>query len=283
VTDVVPTDYLAPVDLSGRAAIVTGASRGIGLAIADAFAQAGAAVCLTARKQHELDEARATIASDRVITHAGSAGDPEAIAAAVGAAMDTFGRVDIVVNNAATNPAFGPLMNVQPSAWSKNFAVNVEGPLWFVQAAWRAWMEEHGGAVLNITTSGMYGVAPFLGAYEASKTTLRYLTKQLAGELAPKVRVNSLSPGTIRTQMSKVLWEHGEDAVADSTPLARIGLPADCAQAALFLCSDKASWVTGMDFVVDGGSMVGSASVRSKSVGEGSQILQNLHDAAGSA
>jgi 3-oxoacyl-[acyl-carrier protein] reductase len=276
-------DYLAPVDLHGRAAIVTGASRGIGLAIADAFAQAGAAVCLTARKQHELDEAQASIAGDHVITHAGSAGDLDAVGAAVAATMDAFGRVDIVVNNAATNPAFGPLMNVQPSAWRKNFAVNVEGPLWFVQAAWRAWMAEHGGAVLNITTSGMYGVAPFLGVYEASKTTLRYLTKQLAGELAPTVRVNSLSPGTIRTQMSKVLWEHGEEAVADSTPLGRIGLPADCARAALFLCSDHASWVTGMDFVIDGGSMVGSASVRSRAGGEGSQILQNLHDAAGTA
>jgi len=276
-------DYTAPVDLSGRVAIVTGASRGIGLAIADAFAQAGAAVCLTARRQAELDEARASIARDRVITFAGSTGDPDAVRSSVVTTMEAFGRVDIVVNNAATNPAFGPLIDVQPSAWSKNFAVNVDGPLWLTQAAWRAWMREHGGVVLNVTTSGMYGVAPFLGAYEASKTTLRYLTKQLAGELAPTVRVNSLSPGTIKTRMSRVLWEHGEEAVAESTPLGRIGVPADCGEAALFLCSDKASWVTGMDFVIDGGSMVGGAAVRRAPGGADSPILQNLHDAANPA
>jgi NAD(P)-dependent dehydrogenase (short-subunit alcohol dehydrogenase family) len=273
-------DYTAPVDLSGRVAIVTGASRGIGLAIADAFAQAGAAVCLTARKQDELDSARASITSDHVTTFAGSMGDRDAIEASVVATMEAFGRVDVIVNNAATNPAFGPLMDVQPSAWRKNFEVNVEGPLWLTQAAWRAWMHEHGGVVLNVTTSGMYGVAPFLGAYEASKTTLRYLTKQLAGELAPKVRVNSLSPGTVKTQMSRVLWESGEDAVAQSTPMGRIGAPADCGAAALFLCSDRASWVTGMDFVIDGGSMVGGAAVQHAPDGAGSQIIQNLRDAA---
>jgi 3-oxoacyl-[acyl-carrier protein] reductase len=217
------------------------------------------------------------------MVYAGSSGDLEALDGCVEATMAEFGRIDIVVNNAATNPAFGPLMDVSSAAWRKTFAVNVDGPLHLVQAAWRAWMSEHGGSVLNITTSGMYGVAPFLGAYEATKSTLRYLTKQLAGELAPTVRVNSLSPGTIKTQMSRVLWETGEDAVAASTPLGRIGLPSDCAEAALFLCSDKADWVTGMDFLIDGGALVGGASVRRGDGGAGSQILDNLHARSRSA
>jgi 3-oxoacyl-[acyl-carrier protein] reductase len=282
-------DYTAPARLDGKVALVTGASRGIGLAIAEAFVAAGASVCLTARKADELAAAQESIraslpaADGSVIVHVGSTGDVEALDACVEVTMARLGRIDIVVNNAATNPAFGPLMDVSAAAWRKTFAVNVDGPLHLVQAAWRAWMSEHGGSVLNITTSGMYGVAPFLGAYEATKTTLRYLTKQLAGELAPTVRVNSLSPGTIKTQMSRVLWETGEQEVAASTPLGRIGLPADCAEAALFLCSDKADWVTGMDFVIDGGSMVGGASIRRSSGGSGSQILDNLHAKSQSA
>src|SRR5207249_4669275 len=109
-------------------------------------------------------------------------------------------------NNAGTNPAFGPLIDVDLSAWRKTFAVNLDGPLLFSQAVWRASMKEHGGSILNITTAGTYGVAPFLGGYEATKSALRFITKQLAGELAPRVRVNSLSPGTVRTQLARVLW-----------------------------------------------------------------------------
>lgn len=278
-------DYLAAPSLAGRVAIVTGASRGIGLAIAEAFLQAGASVCLTARKSHELESAQAQlrerVPGGTVTTFAGSTGDPAAVTACVAHTMDRLGRVDIVVNNAATNPAFGPLVDVTSAAWRKTFAVNVEGPLQLIQEAWRAWMSEHGGSVLNLTTSGMYTVAPFLGTYEATKTTLRYLTKQLAGELAPKVRVNSISPGTIKTQMSRVLWENGEEQVASFTPMGRIGLPSDCAQLALFLCSDHGSWITGTDVLIDGGALVGSAAVSmaASEGGAGPQLMQNLHDA----
>jgi NAD(P)-dependent dehydrogenase (short-subunit alcohol dehydrogenase family) len=277
-------DYLAPPSLAGRAAIVTGASRGIGLGIAEAFAQAGASLCLTARKADELNTAQRqlldAVPDATVTTFAGSIGDPAAVTASVAHTMEHLGRVDIVVNNAATNPAFGPLMDVTSAAWRKTFAVNVEGPLQLIQEAWRAWMSEHGGTVLNLTTSGMYTVAPFLGAYEATKTTLRYLTKQLAGELAPKVRVNSISPGTVKTQMSRVLWENGEEQVASFTPMGRIGLPSHCAQLALFLCSDHGSWITGTDVVIDGGALVGSAGLRqASSDGGGPQLMQNLHDA----
>jgi 3-oxoacyl-[acyl-carrier protein] reductase len=278
-------DYLAPPRLDGHVAIVTGGSRGIGLGIAEAFLQSGASVCLSARKADELRSA-AELLGDRVpggtvITFAGSMGDPDAVTACVAHTMDRLGAVDIVVNNAATNPAFGPLMDVTTAAWRKTFAVNVEGPLQLIQEAWRAWMAEHGGAVLNVTTSGMYTVAPFLGVYEATKTTLRYLTKQLAGELAPKVRVNSISPGAVKTDMSRVLWENGEEQVASHTPMGRIGRPSDCAQVALFLCSDRGSWITGTDVVVDGGALVGSARVDREHAdpGAAAQLMQNLHDA----
>jgi 3-oxoacyl-[acyl-carrier protein] reductase len=238
-----------------------------------------------ARKSRELEDAQAQLTTAvpgaTVTVFAGSVGDPEAVTRCVSHTMEQLGRIDIVVNNAATNPAFGPLIDVAPPAWRKTFAVNVEGPLQLIQESWRAWMSEHGGSVLNLTTSGMYTVAPFLGVYEATKTTLRYLTKQLAGELAPKVRVNSISPGTVKTQMSRVLWENGEEQVASFTPMGRIGLPSDCAQLALFLCSDQGSWISGADVVIDGGALVGSARFGQEQSdgGGGPQLMQNLHDA----
>ncbi len=270
-------------DLSGKIAIVTGASRGIGRAIAEAFLQAGASVCLTARKQDELDAALialapiADAAGGRAVAIAGNAGDSEAIRACVAYVMDTFGRVDICVNNAATNPAFGQLMDIDMVRYRKTMAVNVEGPLQFVQECWKAWMAQHGGVVLNITTGAMYEVGPMVGVYGASKLTLRYLTQQLAAELAPLVRVNSLSPGIVRTRMARIALEHRAEVVAAQTPLMRIGEPPDIAQAATFLCSDLASWITGADLVVDGGALVQAACLnRPQAAGDAPQIVQSL-------
>jgi NAD(P)-dependent dehydrogenase (short-subunit alcohol dehydrogenase family) len=270
-------------DLSGKIAIVTGASRGIGLAIAQAFLQAGASVCLTARKQDELDAALVALApvadaaGGRAVAFVGNAGDSEAIRACIAHVMDVFGRVDICVNNAATNPGFGQLMDVDMARYRKTMAVNVEGPLQFVQECWKAWMAQHGGVVLNITTGGIYAVGPMIGVYVASKVTLRYLTQQLAAELAPRVRVNSLSPGLVRTQMARIILEHGADEVAAQTPLMRIGEPPDIAQAATFLCSDLASWITGADLVVDGGALVQAAWMnRPQTAGGSPQIIQGL-------
>jgi len=173
--------------------------------------------------------------------------------------MRTFGRVDICVNNAATNPGFGPLMDLDMARYRKTMAGNAEGPLQFVQECWRAWMAQHGGVVLNITTAGIYGVGPMIGVDVASKVPLRFLPQQLAAELAPGVRVNSLSPGIVRTQMARIVLEQGADEVAAQTPLMRVAEPPDIAQAATFLCSDLASWITGADLVVDGGALVQSA------------------------
>jgi 3-oxoacyl-[acyl-carrier protein] reductase len=253
--------------LDGRSALITGASRGIGLAIAEAFLRHGADVCITARKQHELDAAMVELeaisaaveGAGRAMQVAGNAGDPAHVEACTAAMLERFGAIDILVNNAATNPAFGPLMDVTPGAWRKTFEVNVEGPLLFAQQAWRRWMRVNGGVIINVTTVGVQHHAPFIGTYEASKATLHWLTRQLAGELAPGVRVVSLSPGTVKTQMSRVLWENGEEDLARSIPLKRVGMPADIAQAALFLASDMAAWVTGVDLVVDGGALVAGA------------------------
>lgn len=255
--------------LDGRAALITGASRGIGLAIAEAYLRHGADVCITARRPAELAEACAALGqrvsdvpgSGDIMEIAGSVDDPEHVRHCVSAVLERFGRLDILVNNAATSPAFGPLAEVELGAWRKTFAVNVEAPLLFAQQAWRQWMRRHGGVIINVTTVGAHRHAPFIGTYEASKATLHWLTRQLAGEFAPGVRVVSLSPGLVRTRMSRVLWEHGEEAVAGTIPLGRIGMPDDISGAALFLASDLASWATGIDLVVDGGALVAGAAM----------------------
>jgi 3-oxoacyl-[acyl-carrier protein] reductase len=240
----------------GKVALVTGATRGIGRAIAEALLHAGAAVCVTARKQPELDEALAALApiGPPVTVFRGSAGDPEAAAGAVAACVEGLGGLDLLVNNAATNPQFGPLVDADPGAVRKILEVNVEGPLRHVQAAWHGWMAEHGGVVLNVVSVGGLRPSPGIGAYNVSKAALTHLTRQLAAELAPTVRVNALAPGLIRTDFSQVLWADEERAAA-LQPLRRLGTPADCAAAALYLLSDAAGFVTGETLVVDGGTV----------------------------
>lgn len=177
--------------LKGRTAVVTGATRGIGRAVAGQLAAAGALVCVTAR---DADEVRGTAEELGGVGLAGSVGDPAHLREVTELALRAFGRIDVVVNNAATNQPYGPLMDADPGAWREAFAINVEAPLRLVQCAWRAWMREHGGSVVNICTEGAGHVGPHVGAYGTSKAALLHLTQQLAGELAPKVRVNSVSP-----------------------------------------------------------------------------------------
>ncbi|WP_406412444.1 SDR family oxidoreductase [Streptomyces sp. NBC_01614] len=242
--------------LEGRAAMVTGGTRGIGLAVARQLAAAGARVCVTAR---DADEVRRTAAELGGIGLAGSVADPAHLREVTRATLSAFGRLDILVNNAATNEPFGPLMDADPDAWREAFTVNVEAALRLVQCAWRAWMREHGGSVINICTEGAGHVGPGVGAYGTSKGALLHLTQQLAGELGPGVRVNSVSPGLVRTEMARFVWEPGEQEVASGLPLGRIGEPDDVAQAVLWLASDAAQWITGADLLVDGGTRVRAA------------------------
>ncbi|MGD0391034.1 MAG: SDR family oxidoreductase [Acidimicrobiales bacterium] len=247
--------------LDGKTALVTGASRGIGQAIALAFCSSGASVMISSRKADALASAAADIDAakgDRAGTVAwrvANAGDPEQAESCVAATVERFGAVDILVNNAATNPYFGPIMDIDTARADKTVRVNQTGYLEWVQAAWRSGMSERGGVVLNMASVGGLSVERGIGWYNVTKAAVIHLTSQLAGELGPGVRVNALAPGLVKTEFARALWEPGEEAIARRLPLGRLGLVDDIASAALFLCSDAASWITGHTLVIDGGAM----------------------------
>jgi NAD(P)-dependent dehydrogenase (short-subunit alcohol dehydrogenase family) len=243
-------------ELTGRTAVVTGGSRGIGLAVAAALLERGASVVLTSRKRESADAAAATLNSERAAGYAAHAADEEAAAGCIAFAIERFGSVDILVNNAGTNPAFGPIHEQEHARFAKTIDTNLWAPLLWTQLAWRAWMAEHGGTVINSASLGGLTVSPNLGVYHVTKAALIHLTKQLALELAPMVRVNAVAPGVVRTRLSEALWKDREDGAAGITPLGRIGEPADVGSAVAFLASDGASWITGETLVIDGGQLL---------------------------
>ncbi|MFC9787861.1 SDR family oxidoreductase [Rhodococcus sp. NPDC127528] len=245
-------------DLTGKTAIVIGASRGIGLAAAQALATAGANVVLTSRKQEAADSAAAQITGNAIGVGAHAVEEDQA-RRCIELTLEKFGSVDILVNNAGTNPAFGPLVEQDHSRFAKTFDVNLWAPLLWTGLAAEAWMGEHGGSVVNTASIGGIGRAPNLGMYNVSKAALIYLTKQLALELSPRIRVNAVAPGVVRTKLAEALWKEHEEQVAESIALARIGEPVDVAAAIAFLASDAASWITGETMVIDGGRHLGDA------------------------
>jgi NAD(P)-dependent dehydrogenase (short-subunit alcohol dehydrogenase family) len=241
--------------LDGRVALVTGASRGIGRAIAAAFAEAGAKVMLSSRRQEALEKAAADIGGE-VAVFAAHAGVPEQAEACVAATLERFGGLDILVNNAATNPYWGPAMGIDLPRYDKTFEVNLRGPLVWTQLAWRAAMAERGGCVINVASVGGLGTPKAVPVYATSKAGLIHLTKALALELAPGVRVNALAPGVVKTDMARAFWDGKESEVLSHVPLGRLGEPEDIAAAAVFLASPAASWITGEVMVVDGGQLL---------------------------
>ena len=241
---------------AGRAAIVTAASRGIGLAIARRLVAEGARVLLTARKADGLARAAEELGPQNAAWVVGGADDPAHQDEAVRTALDRFGRIDILVNNTGINPVYGRLIDTDPAAGAKIFGVNVLAALSWTQRVYRAFMAEHGGAVVNVASVAGLRPAPNIGLYGASKAALINLTEALASELAPGVRVNAVAPAVVKTRFATALYEGREAEVARAYPLQRLGAPDDVAGVVSFLLSADASWITGHTLVVDGGLLL---------------------------
>ena len=249
---------MTSLDLTGRTAIVTGGSRGIGLAIAQQLAANGANVVLTARTQESAEQAAAQVTGQAVSVGA-HASDEDAARRCVELACERFGGVDILINNAGTNPAFGPMIDQDHARFAKIFDINLWAPLMWTSLVVKAWMGEHGGAIVNNTSIGGMHQSPGMGMYNATKAALIHATKQLALELSPNIRVNAIAPGVVRTRLAEALWKDNEDPLGSAIALGRIGEPSDVANAVSFLVSDAASWITGETMVIDGGLLLGSA------------------------
>ena len=244
------------ISLEDKVALVTGASRGIGKAIAKSYVEAGAKVMLMSRKEDALRSAADEIGGDTAI-FAGNAGDIETAQACVAATIKEFGKIDIFVNNAATNPYAGPTLGIDPARYDKTFQVNLRGPLFWCQAVWEAWMIDHPGVIINIASVGGLLAEGNLGVYNLTKAALIHLTKQLAGELG-LTRVVGIAPGLVQTDFAQMLVDNFGDALAKRLPTKRLGVPQDIANLATFLASDLASWMTGETYLIDGGAGVSS-------------------------
>jgi NAD(P)-dependent dehydrogenase (short-subunit alcohol dehydrogenase family) len=242
------------INLKGKTALVVGGSRGIGHAAAQCLADLGANVVLTARNQDDADKAAETISG--AVGFGAHAGDEEAAERCVDFTLEHFGRLDILVNNAATNAAYGPLVDQHYDAFRKTIDLNLWAPIMWSSLAAKAWMRQHGGTIVNTASLGGFTTEPNLGVYNASKAALIHVTKQTAVELAPTVRVNAVAPGVVRTKLSEVLWREHEQTLNNSLPLGRIGEPEDIGRAIAFLASDAAAWITGQTLVIDGGAIL---------------------------
>jgi dehydrogenase/reductase SDR family protein 4 len=244
--------------LDGRVAIVTGASKGIGEAIARGLADAGAKVIVSSRKQEAVDEVAASIkdAGGEATGVACHVGKPEQLKALVDKALEAYGRIDILVNNAATNPVFGMMMDVDEAAFNKIFAVNVRAPMELAKLCHPHMHKGGAGSVINISSIGGVTPEPGLGVYSASKAALISLTKVMAKEWGSDgIRANVICPGLIKTKFSQALWMNDDitEMAVGSQPIARIGETDELAGMALFLASDASSYCTGAVYMVDGG------------------------------
>lgn len=251
------TDALSRFRLDGKVAIVTGGTRGIGLAIATTLARAGAKVVISSRKAEHVDAAVKLLREDGhnvvgIPANMGKAADAHELAART---VEHFDGIDIIVNNAATNPVFGPLQLASEDAFEKILAVNVKGPLELCKTAHTV-MAQRGGAIVNVSSIGGISPEAGLGLYSVSKAALVSLTKVMAQEWgADGIRANVICPGLIKTRFSQALWQDQQiaDQVLGHQPIRRIGEPDDVAGLALFLASDASAYCTGGVYMVDGG------------------------------
>lgn len=243
---------------SDGVAIVTGASRGIGLAIARELVNRGNKVCITARSPEPLAEAVAELGGpDVAIAVPGKADDPAHQQEAIAKTVETFGSLDMLVNNTGINPVYGPIIDVDPAAAAKIMGVNVLAPLAWIRQARDAWMGEHGGSVVNVASIAGLRASPGIGLYGVSKAALIRLTTELGAELGPGIRVNAVAPAVVKTKFATALYEGREEEIAASYPLKRLGVPEDIAGAVAFLLSGEAGWITGQTLVLDGGVSLG--------------------------
>jgi len=255
-------------DLTGKVAIVTGSSRGIGLAIAAALAEHGAKVVISSRKQDSCDEVARAINAQ----HGAKADDPRAIAVAanisskddlqrlVDEARKAFGRIDVLVCNAASNPYYGPMAGITDEQFRKILDNNVIANHWLVQMVAPEMLERGEGSIIIVSSIGGLKASPVIGAYNISKAADFQLARNLAAEFGPRqVRVNCIAPGLIRTDFAKALWENPQTlaAVTMHTPMKRIGEPEEIAGAAVFLAAPASTFMTGQAIIVDGGATVG--------------------------
>jgi NAD(P)-dependent dehydrogenase (short-subunit alcohol dehydrogenase family) len=246
-------------DFQGKVALVTGASRGIGLEIGAELARGGAAVTISSRKPDQIEAAaeqlRASVPGARVLAVPANTGSDEDRAEVVRRTVEEFGSLDVLVNNTGINPSYGPLAEADLNAVRKIFDVNVVGALGYVQLALKAWMAEHGGAIVNIASTAGLRSTGVIAAYGASKAALIRLTEELAWQLGPGVRVNAVAPAVVKTKFAEMLYSEREEEAASAYPMKRLGDPKDVAGLVAFLASDRASWITGETVRVDGGML----------------------------
>ncbi|NOZ85473.1 MAG: SDR family oxidoreductase [Deltaproteobacteria bacterium] len=251
---------MSSMDLTGKSAIVTGGSRGIGEATALAFAEAGAKVAVMGRKLEPLQEVVAKIESKggKGLALQAHVARPDEVGAAVRKAVQTFGELDILVNNAATNPHFGPLIDCSNELWDKIFEVNLKG-CFLVTKSCVPFLEKTGGCIVNVASVAGLKPFPLMGVYAVTKAGMIHLTKILAKELGPrKIRVNCVAPGVIKTRFSKAIWENEAilDEILKGHAIDRIGEPEEVASAIMYLASKDSAYTTGTVLVLDGGEML---------------------------
>jgi NAD(P)-dependent dehydrogenase (short-subunit alcohol dehydrogenase family) len=248
----------SPADWTGRVAVVTGGSRGIGRGVATRFAERGAHVLLTSRKPEAVTAAAESLPGD-VVGVVAHVADEAAARSCLTQAIERWGRVDVLVNNVGVNPHFGPILGVDRARWDKIFEINVWAPLMWTRLAVEAGLgHTEGAAVVNVSSNLALAAGSPSGAYGTSKAALNYLTQQLAVELAPRVRVNAVAPGVVDTDMAAMLIAQGE-RLAGQWPVPRFGAPADVADLVEFLAGPQSSWLTGQIVVVDGGARLVSS------------------------